>query len=285
MVSVAWQTVAEVLRRMQADLDSPWSLERAAAVSGYEQHHFAHLFREVVGEPPVGYHRRLRMERAAYHLARTGAPLQDVAARAGYGSPEAFSRAFRRQFGSTPGRFRRRAPEAEAARPAPLGEPSLRPPPGLDPAPRIERVGPLMAWTARVASMAPADVGAGMAALFAARPPDGPWQLGGVAQPWGWHTDSPDKEFRCLRRVDADAPPPPAPLLPWRLDASWFAVFEYRGALSGIDPACRWMADRWVSSAGLRLAYGPLFSLIEALADPADTRARLHLAVTPLRAA
>jgi AraC-like DNA-binding protein len=284
---LAWQTVAEVLRRMQADLDSAWTLERAAALSGYEHHHFAHLFREVVGEPPVSYHRRLRMERAAYHLARTALPLPEVASLAGYGSAEAFTRAFRRQLGCSPSRFRRDAllyEERSSPRPAPLGGGGLAPPEGLSARPEIARLGPLHCWSVQVPTMAMEHVGVGMAALLGAAPPDGPWQLGGLAQPWGWHTSSADKEFRCLRLVPWDAPPPPPPLLPWRMAPRWFAIFTFEGALEGVDPACRWMAERWAPASGLRLAYGPLLSLLEGLVPGGPIRARLHLAVSPLHA-
>jgi hypothetical protein len=44
------------------------------------------------------------------------------------------------------------------------------------------------------------------------------------------------------------------------------------------------MASTWPGAVGLRLGYGPLFSLIEGDVHPTATRARLHLPVRALHA-
>ena len=191
MDTIAWQTVARVLHRVQSDLDEPWDLERMAAVAGYERHHLAHLFSDVVGEPPARYVRRLRLERAASELLM-GAPVAQAAERAVYGSPEAFSRAFKRQFGVAPAAFPRHVREQEApigATPAPHASEAGAWPDGLGTRPVIEPVGPLAGWTVLLPSFAPEQVGYGMAQLMTLCPPTGPWQLGGIAQPWGWLTE------------------------------------------------------------------------------------------------
>lgn len=51
--------------------------------------------------------RRLLLERAAYHLGHSETPVTDVALDANYGSLEAFSRAFRKAFGTSPSLYRR----------------------------------------------------------------------------------------------------------------------------------------------------------------------------------
>lgn len=68
--------------------------------------HFSRLVAARIGEPPVAFRRRLLLERAAYQLSATQAPVTDVALDAGYSSLEAFSRAFRRSFGQTPSELR-----------------------------------------------------------------------------------------------------------------------------------------------------------------------------------
>ena len=290
--NIAWQTVARVLHQVQSDLDRPWDLDRLASIAGYQRHHLAHLFSDVVGEPPARYVRRLRLERAAADLLQS-LPLPEAAARAGYGSPEAFARAFKKQFGVPPSSFRDRVRAGDmilGRAPAPHAELEARvvdreaPPPGLSPRARIEAVGPVYGWTVLVPSFDLADVGQGMAQLVAMCPPDGPWQLGGIAQPWGWLSEGAPRELRCLRRRDGDDRSPPPPLVPWSWPRDWFATFDYDGALDGIEAACRWMAAVWPGRVGVRLGYGPLFSLLEGVADPRAVRARLHLAIRPLAA-
>ena len=287
MDDLAWQTVARLLQRIQFRLDHPWDLEEMARVTGYQLHHLAHLFREVVGEPPAQYVRRLRLERAAAELLE-GALVADVASRAAYRSAEGFSRAFRRQFGDSPTRFVQRARRGQlslSGHPAPQASgPAAEAPPGLAPQPRIEAVGPLAGWTVIVPSFAPERIASGMGLLMAACPPDGPWLLGGISQPWGWLTDE-AREFRCLRLRERDDRAPPPPLMPWSWPRAWFAVFDYAGPLDQIEASCEWMATTWPSRVGLRLGYGPLFSLLEGQGDPHHVRARLHLAVSPLTAA
>ena len=68
---------------------------------------FHRLFRTVVEETPGAMRRRLLLERAAYQLAHTGMSVTDVALDANYGSLEAFTRAFRRAFRTSPSLYRR----------------------------------------------------------------------------------------------------------------------------------------------------------------------------------
>jgi len=60
------------------------------------------------GEPPATLRRRILLERAAYRLVTTEDEVLPVAFDAGYGSHEAFTRAFARAYGAAPSRWRRR---------------------------------------------------------------------------------------------------------------------------------------------------------------------------------
>src|ERR1700757_728395 len=68
---------------------------------------FHRLFRTVVEETPGAMRRRLLLERAAYQLAHSGMSVTDVAMEANYGSLEAFTRAFRKAFRTSPSLYRR----------------------------------------------------------------------------------------------------------------------------------------------------------------------------------
>jgi AraC-like DNA-binding protein len=69
---------------------------------------FAAKFRELVGEPPQHYFTRLRISAAAVRLRSGHEKLDTVAADAGYGSPAAFLKSFKRHMGITPGEYRDR---------------------------------------------------------------------------------------------------------------------------------------------------------------------------------
>ena len=68
---------------------------------------FHRLFRTVVEETPAAMRRRLLLERAAYQLGHTGRLVTEVALDANYNSLEAFTRAFRRAFRTSPSVYRR----------------------------------------------------------------------------------------------------------------------------------------------------------------------------------
>jgi AraC-like DNA-binding protein/uncharacterized damage-inducible protein DinB len=65
------------------------------------------LFRAIVEETPIAMRRRLLLERAAWQLSRTVLSVTDISLNAGYGSLEAFARAFRKAFGVSPSLYRR----------------------------------------------------------------------------------------------------------------------------------------------------------------------------------
>lgn len=88
-------------------LDTQAKTEDLARQAYQSRTQFHRLFRTVVEETPGAMRRRLLLERAAYQLAHTGMPVTDVALDANYGSLEAFTRAFRKAFRTSPSLYRR----------------------------------------------------------------------------------------------------------------------------------------------------------------------------------
>lgn len=86
--------------------DRPLTLEEVAADAALSRFHLSRSFAEVHGMPPLGYHRRLRLDEAARLLKACAASPTELAERLGYGSLSAFTRAFRQTFGVPPSRAR-----------------------------------------------------------------------------------------------------------------------------------------------------------------------------------
>lgn len=84
----------------------PWSLQELGRESGLSRSPFAARFTRLVGEPPLSYLTRLRMQRAARALRERRVPLADAAQIAGYTSEIAFGKAFKRVMGVSPGAYR-----------------------------------------------------------------------------------------------------------------------------------------------------------------------------------
>lgn len=85
-----------------------WKNAELAQIAGLSISRFAELFHQRVGETPQSYLRRWRMI-LAHQDSQRGDRIQSIAARYGYGSSEALSRAFQRQFGNNPIALRKRS--------------------------------------------------------------------------------------------------------------------------------------------------------------------------------
>jgi transcriptional regulator GlxA family with amidase domain len=124
--------VGRALALMHGEPRRDWTVESLAAEVACSRATFARRFRELVGEPPLVYLTRLRMDVAARLLRDGELSLATIAERVGYGSEFAFNRTFHRVRGVPPGRYREQAREAlEApasggAEAAPMPTPSPR---------------------------------------------------------------------------------------------------------------------------------------------------------------
>jgi AraC family transcriptional regulator len=92
--------------------------EEWAARLHFSRYHFDRMIRSVAGEPPRAFRRRILLERAAYRMITTSVPLLDIAVEAGYGSHEAFTRAFTKAYGAPPAEWRRRPSHLQIAAPS-----------------------------------------------------------------------------------------------------------------------------------------------------------------------
>jgi AraC-like DNA-binding protein len=87
----------------------PWTISALAQAVGASRAVLAERFRHFLGEPPMSYLQRWRLQLAARLLTKTSQSVAEVAARVGYESEAAFNRAFKRMFSVPPARFRRGA--------------------------------------------------------------------------------------------------------------------------------------------------------------------------------
>ncbi|WP_394843838.1 AraC family transcriptional regulator [Pendulispora brunnea] len=105
------RTVLRITETLDEALDLA-ALARGAALSSF---HFHRIFRGMMGETPLEMHRRLRLERAAWQLLARDTAVTTIAFEAGYETHEAFTRAFRAAYGSSPSAFRQGAAEIRSA--------------------------------------------------------------------------------------------------------------------------------------------------------------------------
>ena len=87
---------------------NPWSLERLAREIGVSRSLLAERFTELIGQPPMRYLTRWRIQLACRMLSDDRAKVSTVAFDVGYHSEAAFSRAFKALVGMSPAGWRRR---------------------------------------------------------------------------------------------------------------------------------------------------------------------------------
>lgn len=120
--------VSKALSLFHAKVAHPWTIDELAREVGLSRSALADRFVALIGKAPIHYLAHWRMQVASQELRNTNATLAQIAVAVGYDSEAAFSRAFKKSFGSAPASWRRnmsatgsrawldaRQPEAEPA--------------------------------------------------------------------------------------------------------------------------------------------------------------------------
>ncbi|RZZ88200.1 AraC family transcriptional regulator [Pseudoxanthomonas winnipegensis] len=242
------------------------SLETIASVAGVSPFHLARLFQAMTGCSVVRYLRARRLSEAARQLADGAPDILAIALASGYGSHEAFTRAFSEQFGLTPAALRARGtlegldlvePWRTAEGPAELPET-----PRVVHAPDWRIVGIARRYVGGTTQGIPSQWQALYTHPFA-QPPSG--TAFGV-----FCNGASDGSFDYLAGFERrDARDPSAGLTRLTLPARRYAVALHRGHISAIRRTWRVFVGDWLPRSGLPVAEAPDF---EKYSDDFDTR-------------
>ena len=99
------QDMAQCAVYIQQHCREDLTARQLADLCGYSFYHFCHVFRACIGTSPGAYLRRARLAHAAQELQQ-GRPVTQVALEHGFDTPGGFNKAFRKEFGVSPSRFR-----------------------------------------------------------------------------------------------------------------------------------------------------------------------------------
>lgn len=100
------ERILHVVDHIRTHLDDELTPEPLARLAGFSLHHFHRVFRGMIGQSVMEFVRDQRLERAAFRLKYGDRPVTEIAFDAGYGSHEAFTRAFRARFEAPPSGYR-----------------------------------------------------------------------------------------------------------------------------------------------------------------------------------
>ncbi len=108
--------VSRALALMHGRLAQEWTVDDLGREVGLSRSALADRFTRLIGEPPMRYLARWRLQVAATQLRHSDTPLVRIAEQVGYESEAAFNRAFKRNFGVPPAAWRKGA-NASASEP------------------------------------------------------------------------------------------------------------------------------------------------------------------------
>jgi AraC-like DNA-binding protein len=105
--------VGKALALLHKQPAHPWTIASLAEEVGLSRSVLAERFRHYLSDTPMGYLTRWRLQLAAQVLTSTSKSVAEVAGEVGYESEPSFNRAFKREFGVPPARFRSQTRRAQ----------------------------------------------------------------------------------------------------------------------------------------------------------------------------
>jgi AraC-like DNA-binding protein len=112
---VADPQIGRALAAIHHNIREAWSADSLASEVSMSRSAFIDRFTTLVGMPPIRYLTIWRLQAAKLGLRETRKTIEQLAQEVGYGSGEAFSRAFKREFGLSPAHWRDQRPVDNAA--------------------------------------------------------------------------------------------------------------------------------------------------------------------------
>jgi AraC family transcriptional regulator len=241
---------------IERNLDRPLALDDIAQACGVSRYHLAHAFTASTGCSVIKYARARALSGAAQALAGGAPDILDLALASGYGSHEAFSRAFHHQFGCTPESVRRDKSTEGLRMVMPIQKPQdasadVRPP-------RIVAGPPmLLVGLPERHSADPGPQIAGQWQRFMARHHEIPHRTPAI--PFGVYTSlDQDGSFEhvCAAEV-TDATNPPAGLIAVKIPQQTYAVFQHLEHASSLGSTYAKIWNDFLPDSQYRASNGP----------------------------
>ncbi|MBP0113535.1 MULTISPECIES: AraC family transcriptional regulator [Bradyrhizobium] len=253
---------------IESHLAEPMTLDEIAEIAGVSRFHLVRAFAAAVGLPVMRYVRARRLTQAARSLAKGTPDILSLALEADYGSHEAFTRAFRDQFGTTPEAVR----AATCVSHLNLQEPILMDSTMLDTLapPRFETAKAfLIAGPAERISCDNGAVIPGLWQRFHQEVADIPARVGNVA--YGVCCNADDAgNFDYIAGVEvADFSDLPRRFARIRIPEQRYAVFSHKDHVASIRRTVNTIWNQWLPASGFKAADAPNFERYDEKFDPA----------------
>ena len=116
LLAITDKNLKPVIEAMHEHPERSWTLSDLAKLSNMSRGRFAQRFKEVLGQSPLQYLTDWRLQKAKLLLKESNLSIAEVGFRSGYQSLPSFTRRFGKQFGISPGAFRKEPRSTENSR-------------------------------------------------------------------------------------------------------------------------------------------------------------------------
>ncbi|GES44103.1 AraC family transcriptional regulator [Rhizobium dioscoreae] len=255
---------------IESHFKSDISLDEIAETAGLSRFHLSRVFGMTTGHSISSYIRNRRLSEAALALIDGSSSILQVALDAGYGSHEAFTRAFREQFGMTPESLRKQGHVRNLALQEPIRMDDTRLP-KLD-APRFEtHPAMLLAGLAETYAYEATEAIPSLWQKFNEHFGHIPGQIGNVAYGVCTQAEEGSESFRYMSAAEVSAADGlPEGFVTVKLPQQRYAIFTHRGHISGISATVHQIFGEWLPQSGQQHAGTP--DMMERYDDRFDPR-------------
>jgi AraC family transcriptional regulator len=262
--------IAKTIWLIESSLDRDITLDEIAKAAGMSRFHLTRAFGRSLGRSVMHYMRGRRLSEAAKQLAIGAPDILSVALDAGYSSHEAFTRAFREEFGVTPTEFRDQPDLAKYKLLEPIrmsNQPNVK-----LAEPRMVDANPML--FVGIAKRYRFDDMTGIVGQWQAfnrHIGSIPNEIAGAAYGICTNSDADSMDYICAVEVsgfgliDKD-------LQRLRVPAQRYAVFSHPGHISEIQAVFRTIYGEWLPNSGHESAEAPAIEYYGARFDPATGR-------------
>jgi len=102
-----YERIDKAVDLIEANLKEKLTVDMIAEKACFSKYHFIRIFSAMTGETVGDYVRRRRVSKSSKQLIQTNRPIIDIAFDYQFESQEAFTRSFKKVYGTTPGRYRK----------------------------------------------------------------------------------------------------------------------------------------------------------------------------------
>ena len=265
--------VLAAIRFIEKNLDEDIKTADVAQEVAFSTYHFHRIFLAITGDTVAGYIRRRRLTKAAFELVETDKKILDIALDYRFETPESFSRAFRRMYGISPGKYRKQKPCTVYLHQTRIDEKFLRHiKGGITMEPRILQMDMFKIVGMKYYGENKNNEIGRLWDLFNPRVSEIKNQQGsnvryGICYPIGDSAEKGEFEYIALIEV-SDLNEIPEGMVGRTIQTQTYAVFTHKGSLEKIAETYKYIYGTWHPKSGYELLKTPDFEYYDERFDP-----------------